>query len=242
MSYKATRDITQARVAQGADETIEYTLTTTNVASDPTSPSVKVYDLTNSNADVSDDVLSGTTTASGDVITLEEISSLTAGRIYQVVVSYTVGSSTYDQLFVIVCSGFTYIGDLSSDRDKTRFYLNDTDPGDGPLPGDRNFSDNEIDGLVTMEGTWQRAVAAGFEALASAWAMYVDTQVGPRREQMSQVSEQYEKLAAKWRKTYGPKRPMWVAGIIRVDGYSDDVPSDDVTPTSLTVTVEPEYS
>jgi len=129
---------------------------------------------------------------------------------------------------------FTYVGDLSTDRDKVRFYLQDTVSASGPKPGGGNFTDAEVDGLVTVEGTWQRAVAGGFEALAAVWAQYADLWVGPRKESLSQVAERYAALAKRWRDQFGyvEQRGVYVAGVVRVDGYSDDIASDDVDTAS----------
>lgn len=128
----------------------------------------------------------------------------------------------------------TYVGDLSTDRDKVRFHLQDTVEGSGPRPGEGNFTDAELDGLVDLEGTWQRAVAAAFEALAAGWGRYADLTVGPRKENLSQVAKRYQELGKEWRAQYGREtmRRAYVAGVIRVDGYSDDVASDDVDTSS----------
>jgi len=128
----------------------------------------------------------------------------------------------------------TYIGDLSTDRDKVRFYLQDTVEGSGPKPSEGNFTDAEVDGLIDLEGNWQRAVAAGFEALAAGWGKYADLTVGPRKEALSQIAARYQKLAEDWREKYGTAtmRRVYVAGQVRVDGYSDDVASDDVDTSS----------
>jgi len=75
-------------------------------------------------------------------------------------------------------------------------------------------------------------VGAGLEALAVAWANYADLTVGPRRELLSQVGERFAKQAKEWRERYGVAAPVVVAGVIRVDGYSDDVASDDVDTSS----------
>ena len=75
----------------------------------------------------------------------------------------------------------TYLGDLTTDLDKVRFYVRDTESGSGPRPDtdSSNFSDDELNGLITLEGSWSRAVAGIYEALAAEWGQYVDTQVGP---------------------------------------------------------------
>jgi hypothetical protein len=113
---------------------------------------------------------------------------------------------------------FTYVGDLSTDRDKVRFYIQDTVENSGPKPSDGNFTDAEIDGLLTVEGNWPQAVAAAYEVLEAAWAGYADWQAGPRRESASQIAERYGKKAEVWR----DKELGGVATLTRTDAYTDD--------------------
>jgi len=127
---------------------------------------------------------------------------------------------------------FTYDDTLGNDRDRVRFHLQDTSIDEGPKPSGGNFSDNELAGLVTLEGEWQRATAAGFEALTAIWTQYADLSEGPHKESLSQVAAGHRKSAALWRSRSGSTTPARVAGIIKVDGYSDDVTSDDVRTTS----------
>jgi len=127
---------------------------------------------------------------------------------------------------------FTYDDTLSADRDKVRFALQDASIDEGPKPDGSNLSDNELDGLITLEGDWQRAVAAGFEALTAIWTQYADLSAGPHKETLSQIAEGHRKSAALWRARSGSAVPARVAGIIKVDGYSDDVASDDVSVAS----------
>lgn len=123
----------------------------------------------------------------------------------------------------------TYSEALSTDRDKVRFHIQDTAASSGPKPSGGNFSDDEIAGMVTLEGSWQRAVAGIFEVLAGLWGQYVDTAVGSRRQQLSQTAEQYRKMAEQWRKDYGRGGSrVGSRAMTRVDGYSDDVASDAV--------------
>ena len=124
---------------------------------------------------------------------------------------------------------FTYLGTLATDRDKVRFYLGDTVENSGPEPSGGNFSDAEVDGLVTTEGSWQKAVAAGFEILAGQWSQYVDTAIGPRRQSYSQTAKGYENLAKTWRRRSGSSSVGGAGSraVTRVDGYSDDVASDE---------------
>lgn len=122
---------------------------------------------------------------------------------------------------------FTYLGDLSTDRDKARFHLRDTDENGGPLPGDANFTDAEIDGLLTSEASWQRAVAAGFEALAAAWRRYPDFKADGLSLNRTDIAEGYAVLAADWRRRYGGLSTAGTRVMTRVDGYSDDVAADE---------------
>lgn len=129
---------------------------------------------------------------------------------------------------------WSYNDALSTDRDKVRFYIQDTTQDSGPKPGSANFTDNELDGLLTIEDSWQQAVAAAFEVLAAGWAHYADLTAGPRRQSFGQISKRYEARAKEWRQKYGHTTQVGVAavGIIKKDGYSDDVASDDVDATS----------
>jgi len=121
---------------------------------------------------------------------------------------------------------FTYVGNLSTNRDKVRFYLRDTDPGQGPLPADANFSDAEIDGLISVEGTWQRAVAAGFEALAAAWRRYPSFKADGLSLNRSDIAKGYDDQAQDWRDRFGGSSGgMGCRALTRVDGYSDDIDS-----------------
>lgn len=125
--------------------------------------------------------------------------------------------------------GVTYIGDLSTDLDTVRFHIQDTVDGSGPKPGGKNFEDDELDGLVSLEGTWQKAVAASFEVLSAAWSSYADINVGPRSEQFSQIAERYQKQAEKWRDDFGSTATTQsgTRHPTRIDGYSDDVASNE---------------
>lgn len=224
----SARDITQGRQDQGSGETVVYTLTTTQWASDPSSPSVTVYDLSDAETDVTATVCSGSATALGDVITFPAISSLTGEHIYRVDVGFVSGSNTLVVPVYIFCNAFTYIGDLSTSRDKVRFHLTDTDPGDGPLPADKNFSDTEIDGLVTAEGSWRRAVAGGFEVLAAAWRRYPDFKADGLTLNRSDIADGYAAIAQEWRRKYGGAAGTAGARVMtRIDGYSDDIAADE---------------
>jgi len=98
---------------------------------------------------------------------------------------------------------FSYLDDLDTDRDKVRFWLQDTVNGEGKKPGNANFSDGELDALITLEGSWQRAVAAGFETLASAWQSETSFSVFNGSFTRSDAAKGYREMALEWRGRYG---------------------------------------
>lgn len=127
----------------------------------------------------------------------------------------------------------TYTDTLLTDRDVFRATLNDTVSGSGPKPGSgtaTNFSDNEIAGLITLEGNVNRAIARGYEILAAAWARFGLSEIGPRKEDLKSVSLAYAKLAQQWRDEFGhgSASSLYVGFATRVDGYSDDIDSGEV--------------
>jgi len=124
---------------------------------------------------------------------------------------------------------FTYDDALSTDRDRVRFHLGDVTMAAGPRPADDNFSDAEIDGLVTIEGSWQRAVAGGLERLAVEWLRYPSFKGDGLTLNRSDIAKGYQSQAASWRKRFGAPTPTYVVGTIRKDGYSDDIASNDVS-------------
>lgn len=132
---------------------------------------------------------------------------------------------------------FTY--DTATDIGKVRFALGDVTNGTGIKPDGTNFSDSEIDLLLTREGSWGAAAAACCETLAVWYARVVNISVGPRREDLGAIRQVYAELAARLRLQYGGGGVAhgFSAGVVRVDGYSQDVASDAVTPAADTVNV-----
>ena len=108
---------------------------------------------------------------------------------------------------------FSYDDDLTANRDKVRFWIQDTIEDHGPKPNNANFSDAELDALVTYEGTWQRAVAGGFEALVAAWQPKTSFSVLSGSFTRSDASKGYATQAKTWRDKYG---------------YGDEVATEDV--------------
>lgn len=127
---------------------------------------------------------------------------------------------------------FTYAGTYDSDREKVRENIRDTTSGSGPLPADANFSDELLAGIITTEGSWERATAACFEMLAAAWRRHPSYATDGLRLDRSDIADGFDETAQSWRDDYGRASksysPVSVAGQINVDGYSDDITNDDV--------------
>lgn len=121
---------------------------------------------------------------------------------------------------------FTYNDALSVDRDKVRFWLQDTVSGEGKKPQNDNFTDDEIAGLITIEGSWQRAVAAGFEILAAAWQSETSFSVFNGSYSRSDASKGYSELAKTWRAKYGESG----GATDDLDAKDTDFSGDTVTP------------
>jgi hypothetical protein len=122
---------------------------------------------------------------------------------------------------------FTYSDTLATDCDRVRFAIGDTVSASGPKPADANFTDAELAGLVTIEGTWQRATAAAFEVLASLWAKHPTFEADGVRASQSDIAKQYRESALEWRKRFGTSGTMSCGStaVIRQDGYSSDLDS-----------------
>ena len=127
---------------------------------------------------------------------------------------------------------FTYVGDYSTDLDKVRENIRDVTSGSGPRPGNANFTDALINGIITDEGSWQRATAALFEMLAAEWRRHPSYSTDGLRLDRSDIADGFDKIAEDWRSKYGGAvrqyAPVYVSGQITKDGYSDDVTNDDV--------------
>jgi hypothetical protein len=120
----------------------------------------------------------------------------------------------------------TYLGDLSTDLDRVRFAIGDTEVDAGPKPEDENFSDDELNGLLLIEGTWQRAAAAAFENLATLWTNKVTFTAGSQvAANLSDIAAGYRASALEWRSRYGSADSggAGTCASTRADGYSDDL-------------------
>lgn len=127
---------------------------------------------------------------------------------------------------------FTY--DLTTNVGKVRLNLGDKVEGSGPWPNGGNFSDAEVEQILTQEDNEvMRAVAACCEILANAWAGVASIAVGPRREELNHVSEMYRQRAQDLRTQYGGGDVTFSVPLDREDGYSDENAMDPRIGTNL---------
>lgn len=89
-------------------------------------------------------------------------------------------------------------------RSRLRLLINDTESGAGPRPGQRNFTDAELDTMLELEGgNLYRAAALVFEALMSAWSALAErVGLGPQTYESTQA-RRYKDLALHYREQYG---------------------------------------
>lgn len=91
---------------QSPQESISYSITTTPWGSTPTSITLTVYDVTvpGVETDVTNTVVAGSNSATGDVITTKRIGSLTLGHDYRADVLFTdSGLNVWEANFKILC-------------------------------------------------------------------------------------------------------------------------------------------
>lgn len=99
------REIAEGKQTQGEDESIIYTLTTTNWVTNPTTPSAKIFSVVglSSFTDVTSTNMSGISSVSGDVITLPTAFDLVVGTVYRVEVQFTANGNTFEAYAWVEC-------------------------------------------------------------------------------------------------------------------------------------------
>ena len=96
-------EVSEGVQLQSADEELSYTITTTNWASTPTSPTFIAWDLITGGTVTATVFPSGTASLNGDVISLPLLKSLTKGHTYRVEVKFTAGGSIWEPYFRVKC-------------------------------------------------------------------------------------------------------------------------------------------
>jgi len=111
---------------------------------------------------------------------------------------------------------------------KVRLEIGDTVSGTGVRADGSNLTDEEIQTWLDTEGDdVMRATARACEMLARDWARAASIAVGPRREQLSDVSKAYAEQAKALREQHGGEATAFSANWARQDGYHDRVISLD---------------
>jgi len=117
----------------------------------------------------------------------------------------------------------TYTAGSTADRDRCRLYLGDTNTSI-PL-----FEDAEWDDFLATETTVNKAVALAAETMANRSAQKMNfTADGSRFE----AGKQYEYWLGQARRWRAKSQGATVVVPTRIDGYSDDVDSDEIQDTS----------
>jgi hypothetical protein len=91
------REIKEGLQYIGEDENIVYTLTTTPWGSDPSSEAAKIFEVDGDDlTDVTSGLMSGSASATADVITLPAIAGCTAGTDYRVEIIFTCSGNVFE--------------------------------------------------------------------------------------------------------------------------------------------------
>ena len=111
----------------------------------------------------------------------------------------------------------TYDETLADNISIVRFNIGDTVENEGPRPGSRNYSDAEITALLDIYNDSTDAVTSSlFSTLASEWTKYAGSiTVGPRSENLSEVSKIYEAKAKYWAGIAGMLYTVFSGGLVR---------------------------
>ena len=97
---KSLREVKESPLPQGVDERIAYTLTTTPWGSSPGTLSTALKTLPGL-IDVSAAKLTGSTTASGDVITSPVVFGLVSGQQYRLEFKFTCSGNVFEAFLIL---------------------------------------------------------------------------------------------------------------------------------------------
>jgi len=96
------REIKENIIPQGEEESIVYTLTTTPWGSTPTSTAAAIFTVVGDTyTNLTTTCMTGSTSVTGDVITLPSIHSLTAGTLYRVEMLFTCSGNVFEAVALI---------------------------------------------------------------------------------------------------------------------------------------------
>ena len=94
------REVTEGVQYQGVDEKVVYNVTSTPWGTEPSAPTAVLKDPDGD--DVSATMLSGSASASGDVITTPQVLNLIAGELYRLEIIFTTGGQILECYFEIM--------------------------------------------------------------------------------------------------------------------------------------------
>ena len=116
----------------------------------------------------------------------------------------------------------TYTAGSTADRDRCRLYLGDTDVNVGAFL----FDDAEWDDFLATEVSIEKAVALACETMANRSAPKMDFGADGSRFSAAAQYDHWMKQALRWR-----AKSLTASVVVptRIDGYSQDVDSDEVT-------------
>ncbi len=116
----------------------------------------------------------------------------------------------------------SFTNNLATDIGQMRLELGDDVSGSGVRPDGTNLSDEQLQVLLTREGSLMPAVAAACELLARNWAGVATISVGPRSEQLGTISKQWADRAVTLRAQYGGlgSGKAFSASFHRADAYA----------------------
>ena len=96
------REIKENMIFQGSDESIVYSLTTTPWGSTPTSTAAAIFTVVGDTyTNLTTTCMTGSTSVTGDIITLPSVHSLTAGTQYRVEVLFTSSGNIFEAVAMI---------------------------------------------------------------------------------------------------------------------------------------------
>ncbi|HSW63421.1 MAG TPA: hypothetical protein VLH56_08935 [Dissulfurispiraceae bacterium] len=103
-----------------------------------------------------------------------------------------------------------------------RLEIGDTTLGAGVRPDGSNLSDEEISVWLQREGDdILRSTAAACEALSRQWANMANITLGPRKEELGKISDNYARRAEQLRERAGGSDTTFSSSWAKQDGYHD---------------------
>ena len=119
----------------------------------------------------------------------------------------------------------TYDDTLPDNLSTVRFNIGDTVEDEGPRPANRNYSDNEINALLTKNNNDTLiCTAVLFDTLATEWSKFaISFTMGPRKEELFRIAGRFEGLSREWALKAGTTYTTFNGGVRRRSENSQSV-------------------